>query len=374
MGKTFGATISGILAATLLTGLAGGAGADEPPPLAFPRSVVLADKTQTVEDKAEGPRTRIYNGDIAVEGAWPWQVGLLSKADDTVFNRQFCGGSLITRTWVLTAAHCLYDEGDDGAAIVTQPSEVDVLVGTNLLIPGHGEVIPVIRVVVHPAYDPHSMDSDIAIMELAYPPASAAAQAVRLPSPAVEPLVGAVGVEAVVTGWGKLANGEFPVDLREVRIEMMDTAECNRSVVANWGAEIRADFEAVQAYLEVKDAAVSERAWQMLLDGAEPPLTNNMICSGSFESRRGSCNGDSGGPLMVKLPDESFIQLGVVSWGLIGDDDIGCETEGPFAFYTRVANYADWIRTTIVDGAAVQAAVPAVPAGERNEAVAPAAR
>ncbi|MBW3909087.1 trypsin-like serine protease, partial [Neisseria meningitidis] len=44
--------------------------------------------------------SRIVNGEEAVPHSWPWQVSL---QDYTGFH--FCGGSLISENWVVTAAH-----------------------------------------------------------------------------------------------------------------------------------------------------------------------------------------------------------------------------------------------------------------------------
>jgi secreted trypsin-like serine protease len=43
---------------------------------------------------------RITNGIVAAPGQFPWQVALI------IDNMYFCGGSLISSKWILTAAHC----------------------------------------------------------------------------------------------------------------------------------------------------------------------------------------------------------------------------------------------------------------------------
>ena len=45
--------------------------------------------------------TRIINGKNVKKHAWPYQVSLRLRG------RHICGGSLIRRDWVLTAAHCI---------------------------------------------------------------------------------------------------------------------------------------------------------------------------------------------------------------------------------------------------------------------------
>ena len=47
------------------------------------------------------PGPRIINGEQAAEGQFPWQVGL------NVNDFWFCGGSIISEEWILTAGHCV---------------------------------------------------------------------------------------------------------------------------------------------------------------------------------------------------------------------------------------------------------------------------
>ena len=61
---------------------------------------------------AEDRSSRIVGGTETTIASWPWQTGIAIRPSilpGTGFERQFCGGSLVTPTFVITAAHCLFD-------------------------------------------------------------------------------------------------------------------------------------------------------------------------------------------------------------------------------------------------------------------------
>lgn len=283
---------------------------------AFPIGFLPAAKEAAADIPADP--TRIMNGDVAAEGAWPWQVGLVIKGAPSVFDGQFCGGSLIAGTWVLTAAHCVYDE-INFELIPVPAADMQVLVGTNYLEEDGGELIDVEAVYAHPDYDPIAIDNDIALIRIAHAPTDPDTGTIRLPSLTAEERLAGAGSQAIVVGWGKLQDGRFPIDLRQVQLGLYDRAECNRMVSgpAKPGVVVHGD------------------------------ITENMICSGVTEGGRGSCNGDSGGPLMVALEDGSYVQVGIVSWGYTADNEAGCSLEAEFSAYTRVARYQGWIMDTV---------------------------
>ncbi|GAK57775.1 peptidase S1 and S6 chymotrypsin/Hap [Candidatus Vecturithrix granuli] len=233
-------------------------------------------------------QTRIIGGVVAADGAWPWMAALVDRYEDPRPYGQFCGGALIHANWVLTAAHCL-------------GGNIDVVLGTNDLTASAStyERIAVIQQIAHPSYNSSTIDNDIALLELAQ--ASAQTPIAWNTSSAYN----AAGTNSTVIGWG---NTEYPGEsypdlLMQVDVPIVSDAACS----AAYPGEI----------------------------------TSSMFCAGYAAGGKDSCEGDSGGPLMVSTGSGSYVQVGVVSWG------DGCALAGYYGVYTRVSNYAAWISSYV---------------------------
>ncbi|SEP75692.1 serine protease [Thalassovita taeanensis] len=312
-------------------------------PFAFAESHKKAERTQ--EMTKDGSGSRVIGGELAAPGAWPWQVGLMIAGQPVTPDAHFCGGSLILDTWVLTAAHCVHMQDKDGSYFDLDPRQLTVLVGTNTIAPGKGDNIPVAGVFRNPGYNPQGWDGDVALLKLARRP-NVPVRPIKVPDADFGNVLDQAGVPTVVTGWGLVNGGEHPSDMYQAEIQMMSREMCNGAIMEARAKSAAQSFGAAASTfgLSRQDA---QDAWVELVKRAPLPLTENMLCSGSFEGGKTSCQGDSGGPLVVPLDDGSYVQAGVVSWGLSAGPNKTCAENAIFSAYTKVSNFLPWLNQTI---------------------------
>lgn len=306
-------------------------------PFEFAKSGKKAELDAAQTDAAGA---KVIGGEVAQDGAWPWQVALTVANMPVSTDSQFCGGSLVLDEWVLTAAHCVHMIDDQGAEFDVQANEISIVAGTNKL-DGSGDRIPVEKIYVHPQYTATQFDYDIALIKLARKP-SVPYKTIEVPDAAFGDILSQPGVTTIVTGWGLQNGGRVTADLRQTQIQMLDREMCNSSMMEARAEEAVNGFAYAAEVLSVKEDTAYP-LWEQLLAQAPMPMSDNMICSGTFEGGKTSCNGDSGGPLVVPLDDGTYIQAGIVSWGLTATSGKGCEEKAMFSAYTNISKFVPWL-------------------------------
>lgn len=297
----------------------------------------------------------------ASDGYYPWTVAIVTRGMSPQ-DGQFCGGTLIAPTRVLTAAHCIDPAGQNQAT----PSSIDVVVGQTSLaatgcVPGPGVTcptdtayavgsrLPVAAISLHELTNASRYQYDVAILTLAQPvpaplesaivaPIASAGATVAdldvLPNISVTPEAWGPGTDAYVYGWGLRAEGEnfsAPNVLFKgggPMMERLSDAECT----ARHGAAFRATDMLCAGVTNINDPAGPD-----------------------------ACQGDSGGPLLrasygdttgmgtyerissYNTEGRHWRLLGVVSWG------VGCGRVDKPGVYARVG--APAVRSYITDPA-----------------------
>ena len=173
----------------------------------------LAPTAHAKQRDGRGGDTRVIGGQQSAPGQWPWQVALLSAHTSNSYAAFFCGGTVISRSWILTAAHCVVEA--DGTP--TPPSNINVLIGTNVLGDGSGRRATIAAVRPNPRWDSISNQNDEALLRLSKPTNATPIPLVT----ASQRSLWAAGVEATVSGWGNTssdpAQASYPTHLRHAR-------------------------------------------------------------------------------------------------------------------------------------------------------------
>ncbi|XP_044536744.1 transmembrane protease serine 11B-like [Gracilinanus agilis] len=227
---------------------------------------------------------RIMGGVPSKEGEWPWQASLKWNG------RHWCGASLISKRWLVSAAHCFIR--------FIGIKNWTVTFGNTLNHPHMTRNIK--EIILHKDYQSRLQYDDIALVQLTKEVTfTKNVRTICLPDPTQNYTA---GDRAIVTGWGKLSiNGPYPKKLQQATVKIIDRDTCN----------------APQAYHGL--------------------VTDSMLCAGYMSGKVDSCEADSGGPLVSFDHIGSWYLTGVVSWGE------GCGKVNKPGVYTKVASYLDWI-------------------------------
>uniref|UniRef100_A0A8C2Z8X4 trypsin n=1 Tax=Cyclopterus lumpus TaxID=8103 RepID=A0A8C2Z8X4_CYCLU len=247
--------------------------------------------------KAVYEDNKIVGGSECPKNSVPHQVSLFNGYN-------FCGGTLLSEEWVLSAAHCkkkVQNHLKDG--YISSRSDVEVRLGEHDIWEPEGteQHIMSAKFIRHPDYNSRTQDSDIMLIKLSRP---ATLNSYVRPAP-LPSKCASEGTMCQISGWGSLRP-------------------------SNEGSRFPHKLQCLDVPLLSDDACFNSYPFQ---------ITENMICAGYLEGGKDSCQGDSGGPMMC----DGELQ-GVVSWGH------GCALRKKPGVYTKVCNYLSWIETTMASG------------------------
>ncbi|XP_051999991.1 trypsin-1 isoform X4 [Xyrauchen texanus] len=221
---------------------------------------------------------KIVGGFECTKNGVPYQVSLNS-------GYHFCGGSLISNLWVVSAAHCYKSR----VQVRLGEHNIDVTENTE-------QFINSAKVIRHPRYNSNNLDNDIMLIKLSQPASlNSYVQTIALPSSCA-----GAGSNCLISGWGNMSasGSNYPSRLMCLWAPILSDSSCKNAYPGQ--------------------------------------ISSNMFCAGFLEGGKDSCQGDSGGPVVCN----NQLQ-GIVSWGY------GCAQRNKPGVYAKVCNFTTWIRDTV---------------------------
>ncbi|XP_017784951.1 PREDICTED: serine protease persephone-like [Nicrophorus vespilloides] len=243
---------------------------------------------------------QILGGTDAKLGEFPHMAGLGYESDDVGSDWSWdCGGSLISNSYILTAAHCVVRR-DEKMPEKVRLGKIDISGNSDSVMP---QDFNVAEIIFHPEYSNRNKVNDIALIRL-----SRKVQYTANVHPACLYFEPDDPKSVIITGWGLTeAAGNRSQILQKATLSTVPVTECNKT------------------HTSVAFA---------------PNVLRSHICAFTVDRQipTDACQGDSGGPLQVLHKNQSSIYsiVGVTSYGR------GCGSKYP-GVYTRIYSYLDWI-------------------------------
>ncbi|CAF0982411.1 unnamed protein product [Adineta steineri] len=236
--------------------------------------------------------TRIIGGENAVERSWGWIVSIRKRQS------HFCGGSIFSSSFIITAAHCVHD--------ITSLSDITILAGSSTLTPSSSnkfyQIRSIFQITIHPSYaTTDTYENDIALIRLSTP--------LDMTNGYIKPICLPTGtnsepsdnIDIIAVGWGVTSTSQ-------------DISSQNLQQVT------------------IKSIKSTSKDCLKIIDNSQVQFCAGILTTGGKDT----CQGDSGGPLVAFV--NGLWQLdGITSYGY------GCALPGYPGVYTRVSFYIPWI-------------------------------
>jgi secreted trypsin-like serine protease len=254
-------------------------------------ATVSPDSGEAARRNRRDIQPEVVRGIAVPDGKYPFVAAIGSADAFGNLKRQFCGGSLIAPSHVLTAAHCV---------VGTKVESIAVVVGQAAFGSGQGETRTLAAIMIHPAYNKRNLNSDVAVLKLSAPILS------------IEPAA-VVGVNDGSFEWGGTGL-----------------------TVVGWGNTVRSNlhWNKIRYPDRLKEGAISvvsdancARKWHKIGFSRKKFASTLLVCT---TARRFGV-GDSGSPVFG-TSGGSFVQVSLVSGGFVGSkkiSDFGPQLSAP---------------------------------------------
>ncbi|XP_072389106.1 chymotrypsin-1-like [Diabrotica undecimpunctata] len=237
-------------------------------------------------------RLGVVGGRNATEGELPYITSYEEYVGED--RNPICGASIITKSWVITAAHCI------GGTPIEKTWIHAGMIDVNDPQAQRRQVVKTIR---HDNFV--QFGGDIALIKVDPPfEFNDLVQPIKVPKQDAE----LSSNTAILSGWGlhSFPMSDWSSILQTVELPIIPYEEC------------------MQILEEQHESDANK-------------YNNTVVCTGPVTGGKGACYGDSGGPLV-----QDGVLIGAVSWGTQP-----CANDGSVTIYTKVSSYIDWINENI---------------------------
>jgi len=253
--------------------------------------------------------SRIVNGETAVPNSWPWQLLLVGFFPNNNTAKHYCGASLISKTHIMTAAHCVKDYAANDICLYP-----GLHYFPKTIVKADG--IPLSKFYTHESYSPSGLSNDIAIGRLTREIKADGDKVAYICLPEKSADQCAPGNPVVATGWGSMTgapnrtSASRPEELQQVQLKCVANTEKNcKTLTHTFG------------------------------------LFNDKSKMCAHEPGKSVCFGDSGGPLCRQRSRNGVIyyeQVGIMS------GTIDCSHTKPMPdVYANVRELSDWAKNKV---------------------------